>query len=410
MTLGVPLASLALGRPALRRAHRGRLDAVRQMEQWATAHRDPDRPLAWFHAASVGESLQARAVIAELRRIAPRFQVVATRFSASADRLADTMGADFTGYLPYDRLGDVNRALRALDPTMLVFSKLDLWPELATRAAATGARVALVAGSVDPGSARLGWTRHFTRRGYAAVDLAAVISNADGERLTMLGTPAERIVVTGDPRVDSVLDRVEQLRSEWPESPDPALLVAGSTWPEDESVLLDALQSVRHSHADARILMVPHEPSPERIAHIVTLAEARGLTTARWERGLAITAAVTWVDQVGTLAALYSLGATAYVGGGFGRRGIHSVLEPAAWGVPIIIGPNDRGVRDARILADAGGLVRLGQGGAATELARKWLGWLDPEAAQTAGRAAMAALAADRGAALRTAELLVAPR
>src|SRR5690606_16142638 len=253
------------------------------------------------------------------RRIEPKFQVVATRFSASADRIADSMGADFTGYLPYDRLTDVRRALDALRPDLLVFSKLDVWPELAAQAANRGIQVALVAGTVDPGSARMGMTRHFTRRGYAAIDMAAVVSAADGERLAFLGTRPDRIVVTGDPRVDSVLEVIESLQPEWAGQRDPSLLVAGSTWPADESALLDALQVVRRAHPDARLLLVPHQPTPDRIASIISRASAAGLKASRWERSSPAGTVVQYVDQVGMLAALYSLGSVAYVGGGFGR-------------------------------------------------------------------------------------------
>ncbi|HRP09221.1 MAG TPA: glycosyltransferase N-terminal domain-containing protein, partial [Gemmatimonadales bacterium] len=299
MSLGVPLASLVLRRPELRRAHLGRLEAVARLEQWAARQRDPGRPLAWFHAASVGESLQARAVIAELRRIRPDCQVVATRFSASAERIAESMGADFTGYLPYDRVGDVRRALAALQPDLLVFSKLDVWPELASQASESGVGVALVAGSVDPGSARLGsMSRHFTRRGYEAIDLAAVISEQDGDRLVRLGTPAERILVAGDPRVNSVLESVEQLRPRWPADPDPSLMVAGSTWPADEAHLLAALRIIRDSGTDARLLVVPHEPVADRIAGIVASAAGFGMKCTRWQRDGGSGEAVQYVDQV----------------------------------------------------------------------------------------------------------------
>jgi 3-deoxy-D-manno-octulosonic-acid transferase len=117
------------------------------------------------------------------------------------------------------------------------------------------------------------------------------------------------------------------------------------------------------------------------------------------------------VDRMGVLTALYASGAVAYVGGGFGDRGIHSVLEPAGWHRPVLIGPNDRGVRDARLLSLAGGLVRLPQVGASATLATQWSAWLEhPSAREIAGRRAGNALAGDRGAALRSAELLAALR
>lgn len=411
----VPLASLVLRRAEVRLGHRGRLAAVQRLEAWAKAHRDPNRRLAWFHAASVGEGLQARAVLAALRQLRPDLQVVATRFSASAERLATTMPADITEYIPYDRGDDVTRVLEALRPDLLVFAKLDVWPELATRAAARGAHVALVAGSVDRDSARLGWlARTLAHRGYAALELVAAISGDDAERLVRLGADRSRIVVTGDPRVDAVLETVDDARREgrgFIEAMDENTLVAGSTWPDDESVLLEALAALRKLYPDARLIMVPHEPTAGHILALEQRAARHGLTTARWNGVLQPGVAVEIVARMGVLTQLYASGGAAYVGGGFGERGIHSVLEPAGWQRPVIIGPNDRGVRDARLLADAGGLVRLPKQGAAEALATQWGSWLVyPSAREIAGRRAGAALAADRGAAQRSAELLAALR
>jgi 3-deoxy-D-manno-octulosonic-acid transferase len=318
LSTGVPIASLLLRSPALRQGHRGRLGAVARLEAWARTHRDPSRPLAWFHAASVGEGLQARAVLTALRQLRPDLQVVATRFSASAERLAGSMPADITEYIPYDRRGDVARSLAALRPDLLVFAKLDVWPELATRAALRGTRVALVAGSVDPGSARLGWlATALARRGYAALDLAAAISTEDAERLVQLGARRERVVVTSDPRVDAVLETVADVKRERrgnKEQFDQQLLVAGSTWAEDEAVLLDALTLVRRSFPDARMLVVPHEPTADHVATLATRARNRGLTVATWGGDTRGTAAVTIVERMGVLTALYATGAVAYVG------------------------------------------------------------------------------------------------
>lgn len=404
----VPLASLFLRAPAVRKAHRGRLAAPARLREWAATHRDPARPLVWFHAASVGEGLQARAVLTELRRIRPDFQAVFTHFSASADRLESSMPADFSGYLPYDRQGDVIESLEALRPALLVFAKLDVWPELATQASLRGCRVALIAGSVDPGSARLGAIASaVARRGYQAIEIAAAISEEDGRRLVQLGVDPARVVVTGDPRIDSVLDGIRETRGSGEVTADPSLMVAGSTWPVDEQMLLSALATVRNSHPEARLLLVPHEPSNERVAEIVAHASALGLDTAIWSEDSPITAAVTVVDRLGVLARLYRLGGFAYVGGGFGSRGIHSVLEPAGWNRAVIIGPNDRGVRDARLLADAGGLVRLANSASINALVARWSMWLDrPAQALQAGEQAGAALESDRGAAARSARLV----
>src|SRR5690606_16907518 len=124
---------------------------------------------------------------------------------------------DFHDYLPYDRRAVVGAVLDAVQPDLLVFAKLDLWPVLATEAAVRETHTALVAGTVRPTSGRLRWpVRQLTRPGYAALDLALAIADDDAVRLGYLGTDPARIVVAGDPRIDSAIAVVEAARSEAP--------------------------------------------------------------------------------------------------------------------------------------------------------------------------------------------------
>jgi 3-deoxy-D-manno-octulosonic-acid transferase len=411
--IAVPVVPLLLRDEHQRAAHRARLDAPRALEAWARAHRDPTRPLAWFHASSVGEGLQARAVMDELRGLLPDMQFVYTHFSPSAETFAAGIAADWSGYLCYDRSADVQRMMTAAAPDLLVFTKLDLWPEFATRAASRGARVALVAGTVTAASGRVKWpVRQLAAPGYAALSLAMTIADDDARRLAYLGCAGDRIVVAGDPRVDSVLrvadgtPRDTLLRG----AIDPArTLVAGSTWPEDEAVVLGAFDLVRERHPDARLLIAPHQPTAGQLQRIDAVARELGLPEpVRLSRlSAGVIPPIVSVDRTGVLAAHYGAGCMAYVGGGWGKDGIHSVLEPAAWGSPVVIGPHDRGSRDVSQLATAGALRQLREPASARQLATIWMEWLDqPEKARTAGRAGRAMLEAGRGAARRSAQLL----
>ena len=208
--LGTALApSLGLLYPKIRAGDQGRREAGDRLLEWARWNRDPRRPLAWFHAASVGEGLQAEIVIRDLRHLRPDCQVIYTHFSPSAEELAGRLEVDAAEYLPYDLQPAIDRLLAGLEPDLLVFSKLDVWPELSTRAATTGTQVAIVAATVSPGSGRLRWpARVLLEPGYQAVTAAAAISAEDAERLARLGVPADRIRVLGDPRFDSVAERV----------------------------------------------------------------------------------------------------------------------------------------------------------------------------------------------------------
>ncbi len=410
--LAVPFVSRFPGNDAARRAHLARLDAPRTLAEWAASGRDPARKLIWLHAASVGEGLQARAVATVLRSIMPECQLVFTHFSPSAERLAGTVPADHHSYLPYDRVKDVAAALEALRPDLLVFSKLDLWPELAETAARSGAKVAMIAATVDPGSSRLDWkSRPFTRRGYRSLSVVGAISEGDAGRLALLGTDPRRIVITGDPRVDSVLDALSKTAPGPPLHPigdGGKMLIAGSTWPEDEAVLLESFARVRESEPSARLVVVPHHPTAEHIAGLDAMAGRHHLPApVDWEHSAAAEAPLLVVPAMGVLARLYGTGAIAYVGGGFGTRGVHSVLEPAALARPVLIGPHDRGLRDAAMLAAAGALHRIGAADPASRLTEQWLAWLrSPELAGSAGAAGLAALDGDRGAARHSAELL----
>jgi 3-deoxy-D-manno-octulosonic-acid transferase len=406
-----PLLSLLT--PKLAAGHRGRRGAAERLSAWGAGKRDAARPLVWLHASSVGEGLQAESVLLELRRRCPTAQYVYTHFSPSAMSLARRLPVDVADYLPYDLPRPVERLLGALAPDLLVFSKLDLWPELAVRAAARGATVVLVAATVSPGSGRLRWpARALLRAGYEAVGAAAAVSEEDAERLALLGVFPERIRVLGDPRYDSVVERIAGVSEDEPLlrfGRDAPTLVAGSTWPEDEAVLLEAFARVLATHPTARLILVPHEPterhlrSAERSAGRLGLPAPLRLSRAEGAVPLLL------VDQVGVLARLYGAGSMAYVGGGFGRAGLHSVLEPAAWGLPVSFGPRWGESRDAGALLQAGAARALpGQGRAAVEeMVEIWSAWIERgDERQTAGGRAKSLVERGRGAAAQSAELL----
>jgi 3-deoxy-D-manno-octulosonic-acid transferase len=399
----------------LSRAIAARRDAGERLLDWARTHRDDARPLVWFHAASVGEGLQAESVLQHLRRLRPDCQVIYTHFSPSAQSLAARLPVDAADYLPYDLPGSVDRLLSALHPDLLVFSKLDVWPELSTRASTSGTEVAIVAATVSPGSGRLRWpARTLLQPGYRAVAAAAAISSNDATRLTRLGVAREHIQVLGDPRFDSVMEKV---RAVSPEEPlfrfghGAATMVAGSTWPSDESVLLRAFAAVLGRHPGARLIVVPHEPTEAHIEAIERQAAAAGLplpvrlSIAEGPTQLLV------IDRVGVLAALYGAGTMAYVGGGFGRAGLHSVLEPAAWAVPVAFGPRWRNSHDAALLLKHRGATALSAWStrkAAAALESQWNTWISDDSGRRAqGSRAREVVERGLGASERSAEMLV---
>ena len=415
LALSRPLLPLAgMLSPKVSRGHRGRAGALERLETWGKAHRDPARPLIWFHAPSVGEGQQARSVLSRLRLRHPDWQTVYTHFSPSAEKFARGVSADVADYLPYDGIFAARRLLASLRPTVLAFTKLDLWPELATAAHTRGAKVVLVAGTVRPRSSRLRWpTRQLIRPGYQSLDTAMAIAEPDATRLAQLGAPLSAIKVVGDPRFDSVLDVV---RAVSPDDPmkrfgrGAATLVAGSTWPGDEAVLLEAFARLRVHRPNARLVIVPHEPTTVHLAAIDRLASRFGVPAPVRLSGATGAVPLLLVDEVGALARLYGGGAMAYVGGGFHGQGLHSVLEPSAWGIPCVFGPRWEESRDASLLLEAGGaeaLAELGNIEAAEALHSLWEDWIVNEVRRAAqGRKALAVVQRGAGAADRSADLI----
>ena len=394
----------------------GRRGVAERLAAWARAQRDPKRPLVWVHAPSVGEGLQAKPVLETLRAEQPRWQLAYTFFSPSAERLAKSLPADVADYLPLDRPRHVAAALEALRPAALVFAKLDVWPELTLAAARRGVKLGLISATVAPDSSRLRWpARRWAEAAYRALDRIGAISEEDAHRLEQLGARRAVIEVTGDTRYDSVAERAARLdRTREPlarlaaTSPDTFTIVAGSTWPSDEAALLPAFADLLHQLPTARLLLAPHEPHPDHLAGIAErlrhLKLPRPVRLSQLEHAKA--GPVIVVDRVGILADLYALGDAAFVGGGFHRAGLHSVLEPAVFGVPIAFGPHWRMSRDAALLLEQGGAVAL-PGDARHPLHSQWLVWHhDPAARRNAGNAAKQVVADGRGASERTTALV----
>ena len=421
--LGLGLAQRALPLAArfdkkLARGLDARRGVTHRLAAWAKSERDPGRPLVWVHAASVGEGLQAKPVLEALRAEAPSWQLAYTFFSPSAERLARTLPADVADYLPLDRPVDVAAVLDALKPTALVFSKLDVWPELTLAAARRGVKLGLISATVAPHSSRLRWpTRGWAEPAYRALDRIGTISEEDGRRLEQLGARRSALEVTGDTRYDSVAERAE--RFDRTRDPFARLaiapagtftVVAGSTWPADEAVVLPAFQDLLAQVPNSRLVLAPHEPNPDHLAGITQLAAKLGLPRPIRLSQVAHTSPapppVIVVDRVGILADLYALADVAFVGGGYHRAGLHSVLEPAVFGVPVAVGPHWQMSRDATLLLQRGGAIALASDGRHA-LHSQWLVWHhDPTTRKKAGDAGKKLVREGRGAAERTTALV----
>ncbi|UCF40467.1 MAG: hypothetical protein JSW43_12160 [Gemmatimonadota bacterium] len=401
----LPLVSGKLGRSLA-----GRRRAAGHWVDWAARHRTT-APLVWVHGASVGEALTAQPVVARLRSTLRDVQVIHTHTSPSVERWPAPLLAEATDYAPLDEPESVARVLDALRPSLLAFSRGDLWPELVTAAHARGVPVAVLGATVRPGSRR----RHpILRPLYAAVHGAVswlgAVSASDGSRWAELGVPRDAVEVTGDPRHDHVLERVtrvQPLGSLLPWAECGPTMVAGSTEPADHPILLAAARTVLSEHPHARLLLVPHDPSRRALSRLRRRWRRGGLDVVSWpETDPGPQCRVVAVSARGLLYDLYALGWVAYVGGGFRAGRLHSVVEPAAYGLPVAVGPAWQDTADAASLVEWGGVTPLPRRGAAQALACVWRRWIaDEDERRRAGLAARRAL--DAGAAAKTARALL---
>ena len=408
-------------RPDVGQALAGRLAGAAALAAWGR-RREPG-PLVWLHGASAGELLGAAPAVRVLQargavRSGRRAHLLVTHASPSGRAALPWLEPDHAGFPPLDAGRDCDAALAALQPGLIVFAKLDVWPGLVAAAARAGVPSALINGTVRDGSRRSGRVvRRLFRASYAELAAVGAASPEDARRLVALGVRASCLGVTGDAAFDLALERADRARADGSVDRFRATLgasgagrlrlVAGSTWPPDDRALLDGVAAARRAPGSPawQLVIAPHDPTAAHVAELVAACEARGERAVRWSRlgeGARVPdGAVVVFDEVGRLAELYAAGDVAWVGGGLGGTGLHNVLEPAAAGLPVLFGPrHDRA--DARALEEAGGGLRCPGGALGVTLT----GLADPPAREHRGRAARAFVEARAGAAPRTADLL----
>lgn len=347
----------------LRRGVQGRRGATERLGLWGQSHRDAARPLIWVHAPSVGESLMAKAIIEELRRQVPKVQIAFTHFSPSAERVSEQVGADIADYLPWDTGGAMDRTLTSLKPNAIAFVRTEIWPTLVRVAEQRGIKSCLVNAVLSLGSSRLrGTARWVLGPAYARLAAVGAVANGDAERFSRLGVDQTRVRVTGDARFDQVHQRIQTLDRDQPllarlRDPRVVTIVAGSTWPADEEELIPAFAAARKG-SPLRLIIAPHEPDAAHLRGLEQRLDNAGVQHQRLgavEHTSEPLPEVVIVDRIGVLADIYAVGTIAYVGGGFHGSGLHSIIEPAALGVPVIFGPRHGNAREADELAGKGG-------------------------------------------------------
>ncbi|GAB4495446.1 MAG: glycosyltransferase N-terminal domain-containing protein [Saprospiraceae bacterium] len=322
------------------------------------------QPTLWLHAASLGEFEQGRPIIEAFREQFPGWKIVLTFFSPSGYEIRKNYPhADFIFYLPADTRRNARDFLDLIKPDAAIFVKYEFWANHLFELKKRGVPTLLVSAFFREKQPFFQWWGGFWRNMLGCFT-HVFVQNQESAKL-LQSIDFQNLTIAGDTRVDRVLNIAEGAKENeivaafQKSSSENALcdlLIAGSTWPPDESLIAEAL---RRSATDAmKIVFAPHDPAPKSVSHLLTLLPddefGASLPYSQAMPDTARQAFCLIIDNVGMLNTLYRYGKIAYIGGGFGK-GIHNTLEPAAFGLPVIFGPKYEKFEEARQFVARGG-------------------------------------------------------
>jgi len=305
------------------------------------------RPLIWVHAVSVGEVLAVTRLVKALDAALPGYSVAISTTTRTGQALArERFGANRVFYCPLDLPWVVRSYLHALKPRLLVLAETEFWPNLLNGCFGRGIPVAVVNARVSDRS----WPRYKMLRRLWKPLLGRLVevlaqSETDAERLIAIGCTPERVSVAGNLKFDvRAAEEAEATRLLRASAAGLRLVVAGSTLEGEEAVLLEAWPKLLH--VDEHLAMVVAPRHPERFAAVAALLERSGnrwVRRSQWGTKPAEPlkpGEIVLLDTIGELASVYSLASVAFVGGSLVPAGGHNPLEPAQFGVPIVMGPH----------------------------------------------------------------------
>jgi 3-deoxy-D-manno-octulosonic-acid transferase len=325
----------------------------------------PLRPTIWVHAVSVGEVLAVSGLVGELKRRFPNYRIVISTTTDTGQKLARSrFGAENAFYFPLDFAFAIRPYLRQLRPELIVIAETEFWPNFLRLGKASSARIVIVNARISDRS----WPRyrrfqHLLARVLRQVDLFLTQTEEDARRLAQIGAPQERIQVTGNLKFDVPAPVappiIASLLAAFNQADAGPVIVCGSTVEGEEPILLQAFVNILASHPRAVLILAPRHP--ERFNEVAELLSQLGIRF--WRRSMwsgdPIVAGVLLIDSIGELAALYSLADVAFVGGSLVPRGGHNIIEPALYGVPIVVGNHTENFRDIVSLFQSRDAVRV---------------------------------------------------
>jgi len=378
-------------------------------ERFARYTASPENPI-WLHAASLGEVNAAASLLRGLRAQYPDADLLITSQTPAGKQAALALGISRCScvYLPFDLRGFTERFMRRFRPRLALVFETEIWPNLFLSAKQAAVPLLVINARMTERSARR-YARFRALFGHALTmaDGVACQTEADARRFINAGAPAAAVTVTGNLKWDKAADpelerRAAQLRAQWPQNP---VWMAASTHEREEPMVLEAHRRVLARWPDALLLWAPRHVERFQAAAASAVRAGFALGTRSADGGPAPKAQVFLIDTHGELAAFMPCADVVFVGGSLQDIGGHNVLEPAALGLPIVVGPHTRHFAEiVALLAEADGLQQVPDAQALADQLLHLLG--DPLRAAALGRNALGCVLQSRGALQKTKALI----
>ncbi|WP_339918860.1 glycosyltransferase N-terminal domain-containing protein [uncultured Flavobacterium sp.] len=318
----------------------------------------PSDKTIWFHAASLGEYEQGLPVIEKIKDKYPLHKIVITFFSPSGYEVRkNNTVADATVYLPLDSKKNAQRFLDLVHPDMVFFIKYEYWLNYLNELNELNTPTYLISGIFREEQMFFKWYGGFYRKALDTFSYFFVQNEGSKKLLQQLGKT--NVVVSGDTRFDRVaailekdndLDYISQFKN------NTLTIVVGSSWPKDEALLLDFINS---NTLNVKFIIAPHNIKADQIEQLKNSITKKTVLFSEMQEKNLEDFDVFIIDTIGILTKIYSYADIAFVGGGFGNPGVHNLLEPATFGVPIVIGPNYSHFAEATALVNMGGCISV---------------------------------------------------
>lgn len=355
--LGIKIA--AIWNPKAKQWVQGRVGLWEDIKRRITLQRVDGQQLVWMHCASLGEFEQGRPVLEALRKERPAIKILLSFFSPSGYEIRKNYPhADWVVYLPADSANNAQRFLNAVQPDLAIFVKYEFWHHYLTHLKSRKIPTLLISAIFRTEQPFFKWYGGLHRNMLHCFSAILVQDEASLQLLNKLGVT--HVQVAGDTRVDRVVEiaahpiplpAVAQFCGDSP------VMLCGSTWPPDEAMLNEVFASAQFKKW--KFILAPHDVQPAHLQAIESKLTVPFLRFSQLEQYQDSKARLLLVDNIGLLSSLYAFGKIAYIGGGFGQ-GIHNVLEPAAFGLPVLFGPKFGKFEEANWMVKQGGAFVVG--------------------------------------------------